>query len=88
MSLFIIYLVFRLKRLFSLYGCLIDWADVTCMIVFYEVISVVQILDEETPNKNMIIFLDNGKGMTSRQLNNWAIYRLSKFIRKDSKGHL
>ncbi|WAR15911.1 SMHD1-like protein, partial [Mya arenaria] len=25
-------------------------------------------------------------GMTSRQLNNWAIYRLSKFIRKDKRS--
>ncbi|XP_052765757.1 structural maintenance of chromosomes flexible hinge domain-containing protein 1-like [Mya arenaria] len=38
-------------------------------------------LDEST-----IYVLDNGKGMTSRQLNNWAIYRLSKFIRKDKRS--
>ena len=41
-------------------------------------------MDQERPNKNIIIVLDNGKGMTSRQLNNWAIYRLSKFIRQDT----
>ena len=29
--------------------------------------------------------LDNGRGMTSRQLNDWAIYRLSKFSRRDSR---
>ncbi|XP_053383340.1 structural maintenance of chromosomes flexible hinge domain-containing protein 1-like isoform X2 [Mercenaria mercenaria] len=42
-------------------------------------------LDEAT-----VYVIDNGKGMTSRQLNNWAIYRLSKFNRKDrkTKGNL
>ncbi|ESO82055.1 hypothetical protein LOTGIDRAFT_135415, partial [Lottia gigantea] len=38
---------------------------------------------DENTNKNSIVFIDNGKGMTPRQLNNWAIYRLSKFIRRD-----
>ncbi|KAL4217928.1 inactivation of X chromosome by DNA methylation [Mactra antiquata] len=33
-----------------------------------------------------IYIIDNGKGMTPRQLNNWAIYRLSKFIRKDKRS--
>ncbi|CAN7988256.1 unnamed protein product [Ixodes hexagonus] len=33
--------------------------------------------------KSTILVMDNGRGMTSWQLNNWAIYRLSKFIRKD-----
>ncbi|XP_014770922.1 structural maintenance of chromosomes flexible hinge domain-containing protein 1 isoform X1 [Octopus bimaculoides] len=41
--------------------------------------------DEGNPNRNCIFVLDNGKGMTPRQLNNWAIYRLSKFIRKDKR---
>lgn len=26
--------------------------------------------------------MDNGRGMTSKQLNNWAVYRLSKFTRQ------
>ncbi|XP_038051940.1 structural maintenance of chromosomes flexible hinge domain-containing protein 1-like [Patiria miniata] len=40
---------------------------------------------DESGDKSMICVIDNGKGMTSRQLNNWAIYRLSKFIRKEKK---
>ena len=47
-----------------------------------------QHLDDTNPAKNTIFIIDNGKGMTSRQLNNWAIYRLSKFIRKDHQGKL
>ncbi|XP_070535302.1 structural maintenance of chromosomes flexible hinge domain-containing protein 1-like [Ptychodera flava] len=43
---------------------------------------------DESPAKNQICVIDNGCGMTSRQLNNWAIYRLSKFIRKEKKGQL
>uniref|UniRef100_A0A3B3B8K3 Structural maintenance of chromosomes flexible hinge domain containing 1 n=1 Tax=Oryzias melastigma TaxID=30732 RepID=A0A3B3B8K3_ORYME len=31
------------------------------------------------------LVLDNGCGMTSTQLNNWAVYRLSKFSRQNSK---
>ncbi|XP_071144533.1 structural maintenance of chromosomes flexible hinge domain-containing protein 1-like [Mytilus edulis] len=41
--------------------------------------------DEKNPKDNCIFVIDNGKGMTPRQLNNWAIYRLSKFIRKDKR---
>uniref|UniRef100_A0ABM0MF63 Structural maintenance of chromosomes flexible hinge domain-containing protein 1-like n=1 Tax=Saccoglossus kowalevskii TaxID=10224 RepID=A0ABM0MF63_SACKO len=41
---------------------------------------------DESQTKNHICVVDNGCGMTSRQLNNWAIYRLSKFIRKEKKG--
>lgn len=40
-----------------------------------------------TMEKSTILVMDNGKGMTSWQLNNWAIYRLSKFIRKDKTLH-
>ncbi|XP_071804006.1 structural maintenance of chromosomes flexible hinge domain-containing protein 1-like [Asterias amurensis] len=40
---------------------------------------------DESGDKSMICVIDNGKGMTSRQLNNWAIYRLSKFSRKERK---
>ncbi|XP_074656148.1 structural maintenance of chromosomes flexible hinge domain-containing protein 1-like [Tubulanus polymorphus] len=44
--------------------------------------------DDTTPSKNMICVIDNGKGMNPRQLNNWAVYRLSKFNRntKDSRN--
>uniref|UniRef100_A0A087YGZ8 Structural maintenance of chromosomes flexible hinge domain containing 1 n=1 Tax=Poecilia formosa TaxID=48698 RepID=A0A087YGZ8_POEFO len=31
-----------------------------------------------------VVVLDNGCGMTSKQLNNWAVYRLSKFTRENS----
>ncbi|XP_030843190.1 structural maintenance of chromosomes flexible hinge domain-containing protein 1-like [Strongylocentrotus purpuratus] len=37
---------------------------------------------DETGDKSMVCVLDNGKGMTTTELNNWAIYRLSKFNRK------
>ncbi|XP_072175383.1 structural maintenance of chromosomes flexible hinge domain-containing protein 1-like [Diadema setosum] len=40
---------------------------------------------DETGDKNMVAVMDNGRGMTSRELNNWAIYRLSKFNRKRKK---
>ncbi|KAK3701990.1 hypothetical protein RRG08_017880 [Elysia crispata] len=43
-------------------------------------------VDEASINKNCIVVMDNGKGMTSRQLNNWAIYRLSKFTRRQRRG--
>ncbi|XP_025090642.1 structural maintenance of chromosomes flexible hinge domain-containing protein 1-like isoform X1 [Pomacea canaliculata] len=45
---------------------------------------------DENPQRSCIIVLDNGKGMTPRQLNNWAIYRLSKFTRRDKtiRGYL
>lgn len=39
--------------------------------------------DSSQQEKSTILVLDNGCGMTSWQLNNWAIYRLSKFNRKD-----
>ncbi|XP_054753736.2 structural maintenance of chromosomes flexible hinge domain-containing protein 1-like [Lytechinus pictus] len=37
---------------------------------------------DETGDKSTVCVIDNGKGMTTRELNNWAIYRLSKFNRK------
>ncbi|XP_060084908.1 structural maintenance of chromosomes flexible hinge domain-containing protein 1-like [Ylistrum balloti] len=43
-------------------------------------------IDDGNPSRNCVYVIDNGKGMTPRQLNNWAIYRLSKFIRKDKRG--
>ncbi|CAM1306290.1 TMPRSS15 (predicted), partial [Pycnogonum litorale] len=41
------------------------------------------LLDEQSPDKSSIYILDNGCGMTAKQLNDWAIYRLSKFSRKE-----
>ncbi|XP_035981059.1 LOW QUALITY PROTEIN: structural maintenance of chromosomes flexible hinge domain-containing protein 1 [Fundulus heteroclitus] len=35
-------------------------------------------------DKSAVIVLDNGCGMTTKQLNNWAVYRLSKFTRENS----
>lgn len=43
-------------------------------------LSVYKLFDE-TLGKPAVIILDNGCGMTSKQLNNWAVYRLSKFSR-------
>nr|CAB3266390.1 structural maintenance of chromosomes flexible hinge domain-containing protein 1-like [Phallusia mammillata] len=37
----------------------------------------------ESTGKHALCVYDNGEGMSSRQLNNWAIYRLSKFNRKE-----
>ncbi|CAK6970217.1 structural maintenance of chromosomes flexible hinge domain-containing protein 1 isoform X2 [Scomber scombrus] len=46
----------------------------------------IRMLFDETLGKPAVIVLDNGCGMTSKQLNNWAVYRLSKFLRDDSKS--
>ena len=43
----------------------------------------VQHFDDSAPHRNCVVVIDNGKGMSPRQLNNWAIYRLSKFIRRE-----
>ncbi|XP_041817440.1 structural maintenance of chromosomes flexible hinge domain-containing protein 1 [Chelmon rostratus] len=45
----------------------------------------IRMLFDETFGKPALIVLDNGCGMTSKQLNNWAVYRLSKFSRENSK---
>ncbi|XP_048363519.1 structural maintenance of chromosomes flexible hinge domain-containing protein 1 isoform X2 [Sphaerodactylus townsendi] len=37
---------------------------------------------DDAQGKPAIAVVDNGRGMTSKQLNNWAVYRLSKFIRQ------
>ena len=37
------------------------------------------------PSQSVIIVTDNGRGMSSHQLNNWAVYRLSKFNRREDK---
>ncbi|XP_069552437.1 structural maintenance of chromosomes flexible hinge domain-containing protein 1 [Brachyistius frenatus] len=44
----------------------------------------IRLLFDETAGKPAVIVLDNGCGMTSKQLNNWAVYRLSKFARESS----
>uniref|UniRef100_UPI0037E73A68 structural maintenance of chromosomes flexible hinge domain-containing protein 1 n=1 Tax=Semicossyphus pulcher TaxID=241346 RepID=UPI0037E73A68 len=44
----------------------------------------IRMMFDETLGKPAIIVLDNGCGMTSKQLNNWAVYRLSKFARENS----
>ena len=38
---------------------------------------------DDALGKPAISVWDNGQGMTSRALNNWAIYRLSKFNRHE-----
>lgn len=42
----------------------------------------IRMVFNETLTKPTIIILDNGSGMTSKQLKNWAVYRLSKFSRE------
>lgn len=39
-------------------------------------------LFDESQGKSAVAVIDNGRGMTSKQLNNWAVYRLSKFTRQ------
>lgn len=46
----------------------------------------IQMLFDENQGKHAVIVLDNGCGMTSKQLNNWAVYKLSKFTR-DSQSN-
>ncbi|XP_018408855.1 PREDICTED: structural maintenance of chromosomes flexible hinge domain-containing protein 1 [Nanorana parkeri] len=41
----------------------------------------IRLLFDETQGKPAVAVIDNGKGMTSTQLKNWAVYRLSKFTR-------
>ncbi|TMS09103.1 Structural maintenance of chromosomes flexible hinge domain-containing protein 1 [Larimichthys crocea] len=45
----------------------------------------IRMMFDESLGKPAVIVLDNGCGMTSKQLNNWAVYRLSKFSRENSK---
>ncbi|XP_003511510.2 structural maintenance of chromosomes flexible hinge domain-containing protein 1 isoform X1 [Cricetulus griseus] len=42
----------------------------------------IKLLFDETQGKPAVAVVDNGRGMTSKQLNNWAVYRLSKFTRQ------
>ncbi len=46
-------------------------------------LCVLQLFDESQGGPAVVV-MDNGCGMTSKQLNNWAVYRLSKFIRENS----
>ncbi|KAM7390298.1 hypothetical protein PAMA_008462 [Pampus argenteus] len=43
----------------------------------------IRMMFDETLGKPAVIVLDNGCGMTSKQLTNWAVYRLSKFASKE-----
>ncbi|XP_063779624.1 structural maintenance of chromosomes flexible hinge domain-containing protein 1 [Pseudophryne corroboree] len=42
----------------------------------------IRLLFDETQGKLAVAVIDNGKGMNSVQLKNWAVYRLSKFTRR------
>ncbi|XP_075389278.1 structural maintenance of chromosomes flexible hinge domain-containing protein 1 [Tenrec ecaudatus] len=42
----------------------------------------IKLLFDEAQGKPAVAVIDNGRGMTSKQLNNWAVYRLSKFTRQ------
>ncbi|XP_028922030.1 structural maintenance of chromosomes flexible hinge domain-containing protein 1 isoform X1 [Ornithorhynchus anatinus] len=42
----------------------------------------IKLLFDDSQGKPAVAVIDNGRGMTSKQLNNWAVYRLSKFTRK------
>ncbi|XP_068199781.1 structural maintenance of chromosomes flexible hinge domain-containing protein 1 isoform X2 [Antennarius striatus] len=44
----------------------------------------IQLLFDETLGKPALIVLDNGCGMTSKKLNNWAVLRRSKFSKDNS----
>ncbi|XP_019402215.1 PREDICTED: structural maintenance of chromosomes flexible hinge domain-containing protein 1 [Crocodylus porosus] len=42
----------------------------------------IKLLFDDSQGKSAVAVIDNGRGMTSKQLNNWAVYRLSKFTRQ------
>ncbi|XP_053805479.1 structural maintenance of chromosomes flexible hinge domain-containing protein 1 isoform X1 [Vidua chalybeata] len=42
----------------------------------------IKLLFDDSQGKPAVAVIDNGSGMTSKQLNNWAVYRLSKFTRQ------
>ncbi|XP_029979044.1 structural maintenance of chromosomes flexible hinge domain-containing protein 1 isoform X2 [Sphaeramia orbicularis] len=46
----------------------------------------IRMLFDESQGKPAIIVLDNGCGMTSKKLNKWAVYRLSKFNAEGSSN--
>ncbi|XP_063155220.1 structural maintenance of chromosomes flexible hinge domain-containing protein 1 [Candoia aspera] len=43
-----------------------------------------KLLFDDSQGKPAVAVIDNGRGMTSKQLNNWAVFRLSKFTRQDT----
>lgn len=45
----------------------------------------IRLMFDESVGKPVVCIVDNGAGMTSKELNNWAIYRLSKFNRHNGK---
>ncbi|KAI1889131.1 hypothetical protein AGOR_G00175910 [Albula goreensis] len=45
----------------------------------------IRLMFDDSQGKPAVVILDNGCGMTSKQLNNWAVYRLSKFTRESSE---
>uniref|UniRef100_A0AAR2JQU3 SMC hinge domain-containing protein n=1 Tax=Pygocentrus nattereri TaxID=42514 RepID=A0AAR2JQU3_PYGNA len=44
----------------------------------------IRLLFDESQGGPAVVVIDNGRGMTSKELNNWAVYRLSKFTRDDN----
>uniref|UniRef100_A0A673GZ29 Structural maintenance of chromosomes flexible hinge domain-containing protein 1-like n=1 Tax=Sinocyclocheilus rhinocerous TaxID=307959 RepID=A0A673GZ29_9TELE len=48
----------------------------------------IRLLFDESQGRPAVVVMDNGCGMTSKQLNNWAVYRLSKFIRENKTGYV
>ncbi|XP_022533343.2 structural maintenance of chromosomes flexible hinge domain-containing protein 1 isoform X1 [Astyanax mexicanus] len=44
----------------------------------------IRLLFDESQGGPAVVVMDNGRGMTSKELNNWAVYRLSKFNRENS----
>ena len=64
----------------GLRACPFEW-----VLKFVHLCLPLQHFDDSAPQRSCIVVIDNGKGMTPRQLNNWAIYRLSKFIRREKK---
>ncbi|XP_020791330.2 LOW QUALITY PROTEIN: structural maintenance of chromosomes flexible hinge domain-containing protein 1 [Boleophthalmus pectinirostris] len=45
----------------------------------------IRMLFDESYGKPAVIVWDNGCGMTSKQLNNWAVYKLSKFNKENGR---
>ncbi|XP_054620867.1 structural maintenance of chromosomes flexible hinge domain-containing protein 1 [Dunckerocampus dactyliophorus] len=43
----------------------------------------IRMLFDETHGKPAVVVVDNGCGMTAKQLNNWAVFRLSKFSKPE-----
>ncbi|EDO36680.1 predicted protein [Nematostella vectensis] len=41
----------------------------------------IRLMFDDSIGKHAVCVLDNGRGMTPKELNNWAVYRLSKFNR-------